>query len=47
MPVVVEFLQPVPEEARAEVQRRLFVTTDPPQPGVWHWPDGRQAFYRA
>lgn len=48
MPVVVEFVQPVPEEARAEVQRRMFVTTDPPQPGVWSWvPDGRQAFYRA
>lgn len=48
MPVVVEFLQPVPEEYRAGVQRRMFVTTDPPQPGVWHWlGDGRQAFYRA
>ncbi|HEY8474969.1 MAG TPA: Ig-like domain-containing protein [Natronosporangium sp.] len=48
MPVVVEFVQPVPEEARAEVQRRMFVTTDPPQPGVWHWVyTGRVAFYRA
>jgi lipoprotein-anchoring transpeptidase ErfK/SrfK len=48
MPVVVEFVQPVPEDARAEVQRRMFVTTDPPQPGVWHWVEwGTQAFYRA
>ncbi|HLV58921.1 MAG TPA: Ig-like domain-containing protein [Natronosporangium sp.] len=48
MPVVVEFLEPVPEEYRAGVQKRMFVTTDPPQPGVWHWVgDGRQAFYRA
>ena len=48
MPVVVEFVEPVPEEARAGVQRRLFVTTDPPQPGVWHWvPSGSQVFYRA
>jgi lipoprotein-anchoring transpeptidase ErfK/SrfK len=48
MPVVVEFVQPVPPEARAGVQRRMFVRTDPPQPGVWHWvEDGRQAFYRA
>ena len=47
MPVVVEFLTPVPEEYRAEVQKRMFVTSDPPQPGVWHWVgDGRQAFYR-
>ena len=48
MPVVVEFLQPVPEEYRAEVQKRMFVNTEPAQPGVWHWVgDGRQAFYRA
>jgi lipoprotein-anchoring transpeptidase ErfK/SrfK len=48
MPVVVEFLEPVPEEYRAGVEKRMFVTTDPPQPGVWHWVgDGRQAFYRA
>lgn len=48
MPVVVEFVQPVPEEARAEVQRRMFVTTNPPQPGVWHWVyTGTMAFYRA
>ncbi|MGH3679028.1 MAG: Ig-like domain-containing protein [Natronosporangium sp.] len=48
MPVVVEFVEPVPADARAQVQRRMFVTTDPPQPGVWHWvEDGRQAFYRA
>jgi lipoprotein-anchoring transpeptidase ErfK/SrfK len=48
MPVVVEFVQPVPPDARAGVQKRLFVTTDPPQPGVWHWVEnGSQAFYRA
>jgi lipoprotein-anchoring transpeptidase ErfK/SrfK len=48
MPVVVEFVQPVPEDARADVQRRMFVTTDPPQLGVWSWyPSGTVAFYRA
>ena len=48
MPVVVEFVQPVPESARASVQRRMFVATEPPQPGVWHWhPSGRAAYYRA
>ena len=47
MPVVVEFVQPVPEAARAGVQQRMFVTTDPPQPGVWSWhPNGRAAYYR-
>ena len=47
MPVVLEFNPPVPESARAEVQKRLFVTTNPPQPGVWHWPSGSQVWYRA
>jgi lipoprotein-anchoring transpeptidase ErfK/SrfK len=48
MPVVVEFTPGIPEKDRAAVQRRLFVTTDPPQPGVWAWVDGgTQAFYRA
>jgi lipoprotein-anchoring transpeptidase ErfK/SrfK len=46
MPVVVEFSPPVPISARAGVQRRLFVTTDPPQPGVWHWASGSQVWYR-
>jgi lipoprotein-anchoring transpeptidase ErfK/SrfK len=47
MPVVIEFETDVPEDARAGVQRRLFVTTNPSQPGVWHWPSGRQVWYRA
>ena len=48
MPVTVAFDPPVPKEARAAVQQRLFVTTDPPQPGVWSWVhDGSQVYYRA
>jgi lipoprotein-anchoring transpeptidase ErfK/SrfK len=47
MPVVVEFDPPVPDEARAAIQQRLFVTTMPFQPGVWHWDSGRQVEYRA
>ena len=47
MPVVIEFDREVPDEARAEVQKRLFVQTNPPQPGVWHWASGRQVWYRA
>ncbi len=46
-PVVVEFSNPVPESARASVQSRLFVTTTPPQPGVWHWSSPKQVMYRA
>jgi lipoprotein-anchoring transpeptidase ErfK/SrfK len=48
MPVPIAFDPPVPKEARAAVQHRLFVTTSPSQPGVWSWlPDGSQAYYRA
>jgi lipoprotein-anchoring transpeptidase ErfK/SrfK len=46
MPVVVEFDPPVPDSARAAIQQRLFVSTIPFQPGVWHWDSGRQVEYR-
>jgi lipoprotein-anchoring transpeptidase ErfK/SrfK len=47
MPVVVEFHPPVPPAARAGVERRLFVHSEPSQPGVWHWVGpGDQAYYR-
>ena len=41
MPVVVEFIPGIPKKDRAAVQRRMFVETDPPQPGVWHWVEQR------
>jgi lipoprotein-anchoring transpeptidase ErfK/SrfK len=48
MPVVVEFFPGIPEQERASVQKRMFVSTDPPQPGTWYWvANGTQAFYRA
>ncbi|MEU7781922.1 L,D-transpeptidase [Micromonospora parva] len=48
MPVTIGFEPPIAREARADVQRRLFVTTNPPQPGVWSWvDDGSQVYYRA
>ena len=48
MPVVVEFNPGIPEKDRAKVQKRMFVSTTPAQPGVWHWlPNGTQAYYRA
>ncbi|WP_329109948.1 Ig-like domain-containing protein [Micromonospora sp. NBC_01699] len=48
MPVTVDFDPGVPKEQRADVQRRLFVTTTPAQPGAWHWTeDGQQVYYRA
>jgi lipoprotein-anchoring transpeptidase ErfK/SrfK len=47
MPVVVEFTSDIAPSARAGVQSRLFVSTNPPQPGVWHWTGPRQVLYRA
>jgi lipoprotein-anchoring transpeptidase ErfK/SrfK len=47
MPVVVEFNPGIKKAARAAVQKRMFVRTDPPQPGVWSWTSsGTQAYYR-
>ncbi|MBF9134885.1 L,D-transpeptidase family protein, partial [Plantactinospora sp. S1510] len=48
MPITVAFDSDVPKDARAGIQRRLLVNTDPPQPGVWAWEEsGRQVSYRA
>lgn len=48
MPVVVEFIPGIKKKDRAGVQKRMFVQTDPPQPGAWHWvSSGTQAYYRA
>jgi lipoprotein-anchoring transpeptidase ErfK/SrfK len=46
MPIGVQFEPEIPEKARAEVERRLFVTTDPPQRGAWAWYGGSQVLYR-
>lgn len=46
MPIAVGFEHAVPENMRAEVQRRLFVTSDPPQPGAWHWFSGTAVEFR-
>jgi lipoprotein-anchoring transpeptidase ErfK/SrfK len=47
MPVVAEFNPGIKEADRAAVQRRMFVQTEPAQPGVWSWTSsGTQAYYR-
>jgi lipoprotein-anchoring transpeptidase ErfK/SrfK len=48
MPVVAEFSPGIKKADRAGVQKRMFVRTDPPQPGTWSWTSsGTQAYYRA
>jgi lipoprotein-anchoring transpeptidase ErfK/SrfK len=46
MPIAVEFESDIPDSARAAVQRRLLVQSDPPQVGAWHWFSARQVLYR-
>jgi lipoprotein-anchoring transpeptidase ErfK/SrfK len=52
MPLRIEFkddadnLRPIPEEHRAEVERRMSIRSDPPQEGVWHWVSGAEMHYR-
>jgi lipoprotein-anchoring transpeptidase ErfK/SrfK len=46
MPIPIEFLRDVPASMRAAVQKRFFVTSDPPQPGAWHWFSPTQVQYR-
>jgi lipoprotein-anchoring transpeptidase ErfK/SrfK len=46
MPVAIQFDPEIPPSARAAVQRRLFVTSTPPQPGAWRWFTGQQVIFR-
>ena len=48
MPVVVEFSPGIKKADRAAVQKRMFVRSEPAQPGAWSWTSsGTQAYYRA
>ncbi|WP_306213624.1 L,D-transpeptidase [Actinoplanes sp. RD1] len=48
MPIVVEFNPGIKKADRAAVQKRLFVKSEPAQPGTWSWTSsGTQAYYRA
>ncbi len=47
MPVIVQFGSGVVTKAqRAEVEKRVMVTTVPTQPGAWGWLDNRQLMWR-
>lgn len=52
MPLRIEFkddndaMREIPEEHRAEIERRMSVRTDPPQVGSWHWVSGAELHYR-
>ena len=46
MPLVVRFGTDIPKDQRAAVERRLFVTSEPAQPGAWNWFSGSEVHYR-
>jgi lipoprotein-anchoring transpeptidase ErfK/SrfK len=46
MPVVVRFGSDVSKDQRANIEKRLLVTSEPAQVGVWHWFSGNEVHYR-
>jgi lipoprotein-anchoring transpeptidase ErfK/SrfK len=46
MPLIVRFSRDIPADKRADVQRRLFVTSNPPQVGIWRWASPTEVRYR-
>ncbi|MEV8516755.1 Ig-like domain-containing protein [Dactylosporangium sp. NPDC051484] len=46
MPMILQFGMDIPKDKRAEVQRRLFMSSDPPQEGVWNWFSSKEIHYR-
>ncbi len=47
MPLVFSFGQAVPKDQRANVERRLFVTSTPMQEGSWNWFSDTEVHYRS
>jgi lipoprotein-anchoring transpeptidase ErfK/SrfK len=46
MPVVVDFSAPIPDTAKADVEHRLSVRSDPAQTGAWRWYSDQEVIYR-
>ncbi len=46
MPVAIQFVSPVDDDKRAEIERRVSVTSTPAMKGAWGWLDGRQLIWR-
>ena len=45
-PLIFQISREIPKDARAGLQRRMLVTTDPPVEGVWHWYTPRELHWR-
>ncbi|WP_203902967.1 Ig-like domain-containing protein [Virgisporangium aliadipatigenens] len=46
LPIVLNFGSAVPQDQRANVEKRLRVTSEPAQLGTWHWFSGTEVHYR-
>jgi lipoprotein-anchoring transpeptidase ErfK/SrfK len=46
LPIVASFGLDVPAAKRADVQKRLFVQSDPPQEGIWNWINPHEVHFR-
>jgi lipoprotein-anchoring transpeptidase ErfK/SrfK len=46
MPIIVSFTNDVAKDQRANVQKRLFVTSTPAQEGIWHWWNNKEVHFR-
>ena len=46
MPMVLRFGRAVPKQLRADIQKRLWVTSTPAQEGTWHWFNDSEVHYR-
>ncbi len=46
MPLIVKFGRAIPEKYRADLQRRMTVTSAPAQEGIWHWVSPTEVRYR-
>ena len=46
MPIILSFSSPIAKDQRANVQKRLFVTSNPPQEGIWYWWNDKEVHYR-
>ena len=46
MPMIVRFGRSIPQKYRDDVQRRMTVTAQPAQEGIWHWTSPTEVHYR-
>jgi lipoprotein-anchoring transpeptidase ErfK/SrfK len=46
MPIIISFSSDIAKDQRVNVQRRLFVTSEPAQEGIWYWWNNKELHYR-